>query len=385
MRTLKVLVLVVVAVIAVSLQRSTLAGSAVVSPSAYGASCVPGPGADLSGCDFAGTNLSGVSLSGANITLADFSGADLAGANLSNAVVITAMPCSPSEVGGTNPITVLCTDPDPNFSGANLTGVDLSGVNLAGGTVSDGQFCEKGVCFPVVEAFEPADLNGVTSGSILGTPILPSGWNLIDGVLASDIEFSTSGNSSFVEGVPGSVTIEAISSNTVFEAVATPLPSLFEQGLLPAHVTFVDNGDGTATLSGTAPSGTAATYPITITASNGVSPDASQSFSLSVVPIATTSLPNGSVWYKTNRVKYSGTLSAVGGNPPYHWSLAPGSGPLPPSLRLNQSTGVISGRATVASLYRFTVQVKDTKTKRSKGHPATQNTATAQLSIAISP
>jgi hypothetical protein len=45
-------------------------------------------------------------------------------------------------------------------------------------------------------------------------------------------------------------------------------------------VDFTDNGDGTATLAGT-PS-TSGSYPITITASNGVSPDYTQSFTLTV-------------------------------------------------------------------------------------------------------
>ena len=45
------------------------------------------------------------------------------------------------------------------------------------------------------------------------------------------------------------------------------LVSLSESGALPDGVTFVDNGDGTATLAGMPGDGTGATYPITITAS----------------------------------------------------------------------------------------------------------------------
>ena len=45
---------------------------------------------------------------------------------------------------------------------------------------------------------------------------------------------------------------------------------------------MVDNGDGTATLSGTPSATSGGSYPITITASNGVSPAASQSFTLTV-------------------------------------------------------------------------------------------------------
>ena len=47
-------------------------------------------------------------------------------------------------------------------------------------------------------------------------------------------------------------------------------------------MTFKDNGNGTATLSGIPAAGTAGSYPITIKASNGVGTAASQSFTLTV-------------------------------------------------------------------------------------------------------
>ena len=86
-----------------------------------------------------------------------------------------------------------------------------------------------------------------------------------------------------------------------------------------------------------------------------------------------------------DKVAYSTTLSATGGNLPYKWSLAPRSNPLPPGLKLKRATGVISGKATVVGTYSFTVQVVDTKTKLSKGHPSTQNSATATFTITITP
>ena len=61
-----------------------------------------------------------------------------------------------------------------------------------------------------------------------------------------------------------------------------PAAALTETGVLPAGVTFVDNGDGTATLAGTPAAGTGGTYTLTITATNGVAPDATQSFTLTV-------------------------------------------------------------------------------------------------------
>ena len=49
-----------------------------------------------------------------------------------------------------------------------------------------------------------------------------------------------------------------------------PTATLSETGGLPGGVTFTDNGDGTATLAGTPATGSNGTYPLTITASNGV-------------------------------------------------------------------------------------------------------------------
>ena len=62
----------------------------------------------------------------------------------------------------------------------------------------------------------------------------------------------------------------------------SPAPAITESGALPAGVTLTDNHNGTATLAGTAATCTAGTYPITITAANGVGANATQSFVLTV-------------------------------------------------------------------------------------------------------
>jgi hypothetical protein len=62
-----------------------------------------------------------------------------------------------------------------------------------------------------------------------------------------------------------------------------PVPTpLTETGALPNGVTFVDNANGTATLAGTSATGTGGTYALTITAANGVLPNATQTFTLTV-------------------------------------------------------------------------------------------------------
>src|SRR6201999_3974449 len=56
---------------------------------------------------------------------------------------------------------------------------------------------------------------------------------------------------------------------TVTTTAGTPsTTTLSETGSLPTGVSFVDNGDGTATLAGTPDVGTGGSYPITITAAN---------------------------------------------------------------------------------------------------------------------
>jgi surface antigen len=174
-------------------------------------------------------------------------------------------------------------------------------------------------------------------------------------------------------------------SSFLVTSSGTPTPSITESGQLPAGVSFTNLGNGTATIAGTPASGSAGLYAITLSASNGISPAATQSFTLTVatISITTSSLPTGSVYSKSHKVTYSATLAASGGNPPYKWSLASGSTPLPPGLKLS-SAGVISGKATAPGVYPFTVQVVDTKTKKTKTTPATQNTATKTLSIIIS-
>jgi alpha-tubulin suppressor-like RCC1 family protein/uncharacterized protein YjbI with pentapeptide repeats len=69
------------------------------------------------------------------------------------------------------------------------------------------------------------------------------------------------------------------------------------------------------------------------------------------------------------------TLNAIGGTPPYTWSIS--SGFLPAGLNLGPSSGLISGAPdTSAGTFIFTVKVTDSTTP-------TPNTATRQLSITV--
>src|SRR5262249_45249444 len=76
-------------------------------------------------------------------------------------------------------------------------------------------------------------------------------------------------------------------SSFTVTTLGSPAPGLTEFGTLPSGVGFVDNGDGTATLSGTPDTGMEGVYHLVITASNGVNPDYRQNFTLLVANVIT--------------------------------------------------------------------------------------------------
>jgi squalene cyclase len=89
--------------------------------------------------------------------------------------------------------------------------------------------------------------------------------------------------------------------------------------------------------------------------------------------VTTATLPSG-----TAGAKYSATLSASGGNPPYTWTVLSGSGTLPAGFKLQKSTGVISGKPSASGTSTFAIEVTDTKTA---SLPHTDNIAWKVLSI----
>ena len=85
---------------------------------------------------------------------------------------------------------------------------------------------------------------------------------------------TSAASTTFTTGAAGSFTVTTNGD---------PTPSISDgSATLPTGVTFTDNGDGTATLAGTPASSSGGTYSFTITASNGVSPEAQQTFTLTV-------------------------------------------------------------------------------------------------------
>ena len=122
-------------------------------------------------------------------------------------------------------------------------------------------------------------------------------------------------------------------------------------GSLPTGLFLTTNGilSGIPVLTGTS------NFSVRVTDNASNTVDQPLSLTISIVPlqVATTSLPNAALG-----VFYSRQLGAFGGQPPYGWSLSPGSASLPPGLSL-ATNGVLSGTPTNNANFYFSVRVTD--------------------------
>jgi hypothetical protein len=113
-------------------------------------------------------------------------------------------------------------------------------------------------------------------------------------------------NTAFTEGTPGSFEITAS---------GVPLyPAIFTTDTLPGGVSLVDNGNGTATLSGTPSQGTGGLNPFSLSASNGVLPDGSQEFTLKVNTVTNIDSSGGVIVNHNGNTEVTVPKNAVEGN-----------------------------------------------------------------------
>lgn len=154
---------------------------------------------------------------------------------------------------------------------------------------------------------------------------------------------------------PYSVTLEVLDEQP-------PVKLRIVAGTLPAGLTFVDNGDGTAAIAGTT-SAAEGFFEITVEFEDVRQDPRQHTYRGQVVVVPVPPVPvvvSGTAPAGQVGVPYTYTFTATGGDGgPYTWGIASGS--LPPGITLNASTGTISGTPTTdaGSPFGFSVYATD--------------------------
>ena len=288
-----------------------------------------------------------MSISGTGLTAAtsvDFGSTPAANFVVNSDYSITAV--SPPEAAGTVDLTISTAGGTSFTSAADLftfvaapivTGVSPNSGPASGGyyvTVSGQNFShttgvsvgDQATAYVIVSdselsVFIPGSDSGPDSASVIvttvgGTTSAQFTYTAVTGVAPT----ITSANSvSFAEGTAGSFTVIA---------TGTPPPTYSLTGA-PAWLS-IDPIAGT--LSGTPPTGSSGIYTFTIDATNGISPDATQSFTLTVTQlfqIWTSSLPSATRGQAYGPVQLQAIGQASGAT--LKWKKA---GPLPKGLKV---------------------------------------------------
>ena len=121
--------------------------------------------------------------------------------------------------------------------------------------------------------------------------------------------FTSPASTTFYVGTSGSFTVTTI---------GIPTPAISVAGALPSGVTFTDNGNGTATLTGVSAAGFDGTYNLVFTANNGIGTPIAQPFTLTVIGVPLNGLLArypftdgiGTVLSDTSVNGYNGTFGA---------------------------------------------------------------------------
>jgi len=164
----------------------------------------------------------------------------------------------------------------------------------------------------------------------------------------------TSGASKvFVKGVAGSFTVTA---------TGYPAPTFSETGTLPTGITLNSSGvlSGTSTQTGS--------FPVTMTATNGVGTDATQNFTVNVVAAPVFTSANNATF--TTAGSNSFTVSASGFPAP---TFAVTTGTLPSGVTLNSTTGVLSGTPAATGVTSVTITATNAVSNATQSFTLTAN------------
>lgn len=237
----------------------------------------------------------------------------------------------------------------PGSFTVNTTGFPIPAISAGGGSLPPGvNFTDNGNGTATLSGIPAAGSEGTYQFTITAangvTPVATQTFTLTVGQSPA---VTSGASTTFETGQAGSFTV----TTTGF-----PTPSISASGgSLPSGVSFVDNGDGTATLSGTPAAGSGGIYHFTITAANGVGPDASQSFTLRIDQ-APAVVSGASTTFMVGQFS-SFTVTSTGFPTP---SLSAGGASLPPGVSFTDNgngTATLSGTPAAGGggTYQFTI------------------------------
>ncbi|HEY4020601.1 MAG TPA: putative Ig domain-containing protein [Pseudonocardiaceae bacterium] len=175
---------------------------------------------------------------------------------------------------------------------------------------------------------------------------------------------------SIISGASATSIVGAPFSYTV-STTGAPTPALTETGALPGGITFTDNGDGTATIAGTAAGGTGGSYPITINATSSAG-STTQSFTLTNDQAPSITSPSTATFVVGSAGSYSVTTTG------YPAATVTETGTLPSGLTFTakpDGTATIAGTPAAGSNGSYPVTISATN--------ASGSTATLGLTITV--
>ncbi len=281
----------------------------------------------------------------------------IGGTAATNVIVVSSTEITATTpAGATGAANVVETNPDAGgvtdtdgftyISVPTITGVSPSSGPSAGGTsitITGTEFSSGAT----VTVGGTAATNVVVVSSTETTATTPAGATGAADVVETNPDSGTvTDTSGFTYTLAPTITSANSTTFTVgtsgsFMVTSTGFPtvSLTETGALPADVTFVDNGNGTATLSGI-PQNLGAgpyTFSFTVTAHNSAGPDAPQPFTLTVDQAPAISSANNAsdIVYSAGSFQVTAT-----GFPTPALTL---TGTLPNGVVFDPATGILSG------------------------------------------
>ncbi len=237
-------------------------------------------------------------------------------------------------------------------AGVTSVATTTAGCAVSGNNVlcSEGALADSGTFTITITGNAPSSgciTNTATVSGIETDPTPDNNSASVQTCAGTAPAITSASSTTFVVGTAGSFTVTTTGS---------PAPTTSESGPLPSGVSFQDNGNGTGTLSGTPAAGTGGTYSISFTAENGVSPNASQSFTLYVDQAPSITSASST----TFAVGIAGSFTVTTNGYPTVTSISDGGATLPSNLAFHDNgdgTAALSGTpaAGTGGVYKFTI------------------------------